>query len=206
MAAGYSPAGDAAGLVEAKQAARRAATARRRGEAAAGDGNAGSLLAEIALAEIDFADGAAIAGYWPIASEMDVQPLLRGLAARGHPIALPVVAGRGRPLIFRAWREGDEMADGAFGIREPLPAAAEIEPGVLLVPLLAFDRAGFRLGYGGGFYDRSLAGLREKAAVLAVGIAWAGQETAAVPRDSRDQPLDRIVTEREVIIVEGGAR
>ena len=200
MAAGISPA------IDAKQAARRTATARRRDAAAADDGNAGSRLAEIALAEIDFPDGAAIAGFWPIASEMDVQPLLRGLAARNHAIVLPVVAGRDRPLLFRAWREGDEMADGAFGIREPLPAAAEIEPGVLLVPLLAFDRAGFRLGYGGGFYDRSLAGLREKAPVLAVGIAWAGQETAAVPRDSRDQPLDWIVTEREAIIVEGGAR
>ena len=199
MAAGISPA------IDAKQAARRTAAARRRDEAAAGDGAAGTRLAEIALAEIDFADGAAIAGYWPIDSEMDVQPLLRGLAARGHPIALPVVAGRGRPLIFRAWREGDEMADGAFGIREPLPAAAEIEPGVLLVPLLAFDRAGFRLGYGGGFYDRSLADLREKAPVLAVGIAWAGQETAAVPRDSHDQPLDWIVTERAAIEVRGGA-
>jgi 5-formyltetrahydrofolate cyclo-ligase len=132
-------------------------------------------------------------------------PLLAALAARGHPIALPVVAGPRRPLIFRRWLEGDELAEGPYGIREPLPAAPKVAPRVLMVPLLAFDREGNRLGYGAGYYDMSLANLREAAATLAIGIAWAAQEFATVPHDSRDQRLDWVVTEREAIRIPGGA-
>ena len=192
-------------LDEAKQSLRRSATARRRDAAAGDDGAAGRTLAEIVLAGIALHDGAAVSGYWPIASEIDVMPLLRELAASGHAIALPAVTGKDRPLVFRAWRDGDAMADGPFGIREPLASAVEVEPRIVLAPLLAFDRQGYRLGYGGGFYDRSLAVLRGKRPTLAIGIAWAAQEVPAVPHDRRDQPLDWVATEREAIRMKGGA-
>jgi 5-formyltetrahydrofolate cyclo-ligase len=192
-------------LDEAKQSLRHRATARRRDAAAGDDGAAGRVLAEIVLADIALHDGVAVSGYWPIASEIDVMPLLRELAARGHGIALPAVTGKDRPLVFRAWRDGDAMADGPFGIREPLASAAGIEPQVVLTPLLAFDSEGYRLGYGGGFYDRSLAALRGKRPTLAIGVAWAAQEVPAVPHDGRDQPLDWVATEREAIRMKGGA-
>ena len=186
---------DIADIDEAKRAMRREAIARRREVAAPDDAGArviGNLLDSGAVP-----DGAAVSGFWPIGSEVDLQPLLLALAARGHVVALPVVVGRDRPLVFRAWREGDEMAEGPYGIREPLESAPEIAPQVLLVPLLAFDRAGYRLGYGGGFYDRSLAMLREGGPVTAIGAAWAAQEVPAVPHDKNDQPLDWMLTERE---------
>ncbi len=192
-------------LDEAKQSLRRSATTRRREAAARDDGAAGRALAETVLRDIALPDGAAVSGYWPIASEIDVAPLLRELAARGHRIALPAVTARDRPLVFRAWREGDAMADGPFGIREPLASAATIEPQVVLAPLLAFDRAGYRLGYGGGFYDRSLAELRAARPTLAIGVAWAAQEVRGVPHDGRDQPLDWVATQSEAISMAGAA-
>lgn len=192
-------------LDEAKQSLRRDATARRRDAAAGDDGSAGRLLADVVTGGIALRGGAAVSGYWPIASEIDVLPLLRVLAAKGHEIALPVVAGKDKPLVFRAWRDGDAMADGSFGIREPLASAARIEPRIVLTPLLAFDRQGYRLGYGGGFYDRSLADLRQARPTLAIGIAWAAQEVPAVPHDGRDQPLDWVATERQAIRMKGGA-
>jgi len=186
---------------EAKRTLRREATARRRELATPDD--AGRLLVDNLLGAGAVPDGATISGFWPIGGEIDLVPLLRALAARGHEIALPVVAGRGRPLLFRAWRDGDEMSEGPWGIREPLESAPEVAPQVLLVPLLAFDRAGYRLGYGGGFYDRSLEGLRSRGPVTAVGVAWAGQEVPAVPHDAHDQPLDWMLTERECFRIAG---
>ena len=184
-----------ADLYQAKRAMRREATARRRELAAPDD--AGPLLIDNLLGAGAVPDGAPVSGFWPIGSEIDMAPVLRALAARGHAVALPVVVGRDRPLVFRAWREGDAMAEGPYGIREPLESAPEIAPQVLLVPLLAFDRAGYRLGYGGGFYDRSLAMLREGGRAIAIGAAWAAQEVPAVPHDQHDQPLDWMLTERE---------
>jgi 5-formyltetrahydrofolate cyclo-ligase len=191
----------AADIDEAKRAMRREATARRR-EATAPD-YAGALLIDNLLDAGAVPDGVAVSGFWPIGSEIDLRSLLLALAARGHAIALPVVVGRDRPLVFRAWREGDAMAEGPYGIREPLESAPEIAPEVLLVPLLAFDRAGYRLGYGGGFYDRSLAMLREGGLVTAIGAAWAAQEVPAVPHDQHDQPLDWMLTERECFRIAG---
>lgn len=184
-----------ADINEAKRAMRREATARRREATAPAD--AGLLLIDNLLGAAAVPDGAPVSGFWPIGSEVDVAPVLRALVARGHAVALPVVVGRDRPLVFRAWREGDAMGEGPYGIREPLESAPEIAPRVLLVPLLAFDRAGYRLGYGGGFYDRSLALLREGGPVVAIGAAWAAQEVPAVPHDQHDQPLDWVLTERE---------
>ncbi len=189
----------AADTTDAKRLLREDAEAARRAAASAGDGSAGARLAENLWAAAVVPRRAAVSGYWPIGDEIDVMPALLALAADGHKVALPVIVGRGRPLEFRVWREGDATRRGAFGIREPLDAAPAIEPDVVLVPLLAFDRAGFRLGYGGGFYDRSLAALRARSPVLAVGIAWSAQEVAAVPRGGHDEPLDWVVTERDAI-------
>ena len=140
-----------------------------------------------------------ISGFSPIGSEIDPLPLLAGLHEKGHESALPIVAANCEPLIFRRWAPGDEMVSGPFGVQEPLPSAREVVPDILLVPLLAFDRLGYRLGYGGGFYDRTLERLRANGRRVAVGIAFAGQEVEAVPVSAYDQPLDWIVTEREAI-------
>jgi len=186
-------------IAEAKRALRREAATRRASAAAADGGGAGERLAARFFESVTVPGDAAVSGYWPIGDEIDVMPLLEALAARGHAIALPVVAGPRRPLVFRRWRAGDDMAEGPYGIREPLAAAPAMAPRVVLVPLLAFDRTGSRLGYGAGYYDLSLAGLREQGETLAVGIAWAAQEVAAVPHDARDQPLDWVVTEAMAI-------
>jgi 5-formyltetrahydrofolate cyclo-ligase len=136
-----------------------------------------------------------VAGYWPMRSEADPRPLMAALSANGHQLALPCVVQRAAPLLFRRWQEGDPLAAGPYNTREPLPAAQPVIPSVLLVPLLAFDAQGFRLGYGGGYYDRTLASLRAAHPVQAIGIAYAGQEIPAVPHDGYDLRLDAILTE-----------
>jgi 5-formyltetrahydrofolate cyclo-ligase len=120
-------------------------------------------------------------------------------------LALPVVAGRGKPLVMRAWRWGEDLAQGVWGLREPKPDAPEVDPDILLVPLLAFDRTGHRIGYGAGYYDMTIAGLRARKAVTAIGLAFAAQEIAAVPATPRDERLDLVLTEREVIETQGPA-
>lgn len=134
-----------------------------------------------------------------MAEEIDPRPLLRALGEAGCRLALPALAGEGRPLDFRAWAPGDALFPAALGTREPLQDKPLLEPQVLLVPLLAFDGEGFRLGYGGGFYDRSLALLRGRSDILAVGLAYAAQQVAAVPHDGNDQRLDAMVTEAAVL-------
>ncbi len=186
----------AADIDEAKHAMRREATARRREMAAPGD--AVPHLADRLFGADIVPDGAVVSGFWPIGSEIDLRPLLRALAARGHVIGLPVVVGRDQPLVFRAWRKGDVMAEGPFGIPQPLDSAVEVAPRVLFVPLLAFDRAGYRLGYGGGYYDRSLEKLRGNGQAIGIGAAWAAQEVPAVPHNRHDQPLNWMLTEREI--------
>jgi 5-formyltetrahydrofolate cyclo-ligase len=145
------------------------------------------------------APGTIVAGFMPMKSEINPLPLLRALADAGARLALPVVAGQGKPLIMRAWAFGEPLGAGVWGIREPEPAAPEVAPDILIVPLLAFDRAGQRVGYGAGYYDRTIAALRAKQAVLAIGLAFAAQEIAAVPATPHDAPLDLVLTEREVI-------
>ena len=141
--------------------------------------------------------GAVVSGFWPFGPEIDIRPILYHLHAAGHPIALPVVVRRGLPLLFRAWRPGQALVSGSFGVPRPDKDQPEATPRVLIVPLLAFDRAGFRLGYGGGFYDRTLAGLREQGEALAIGVGFALQEVPRVPRNDTDERLDWVVTERE---------
>lgn len=193
------PAGATGAALAERKAGLRPAALARRAEAAAAP-HAGDALRDRFLAAITVPEDAAVSGYWPSRDEIDPRPLLTDLADRGHAVGLPVVVAKAAPLRFRRWSPGDALEPGAFKIDVPAPSQPEVVPLVLLVPLLAFDRAGYRLGYGGGFYDRTLATLRRAApATLAVGLAFAGQEIEAVPRDERDARLDRIVTEREVL-------
>ena len=129
--------------------------------------------------------------------ELDPRPVMARLAGRGHPLLLPAVAGEGRPLTFREWRDGEALTAGPFGTREPPADAPEGAPGLIIVPLLAFDGAGYRLGYGKGFFDMTLAELRRRPGVIAVGFAFEDQRAERLPRDDWDQPLDWIVTERK---------
>lgn len=131
--------------------------------------------------------------------ELDPMPLALALLAKGHPLCLPAVTGKNQSLVFRIWKPGDPLVAGSMGIPQPPESAPPAKPAVLLVPLLAFDRRGFRLGQGGGYYDRTLAQLRKNPRLLAVGLGYAAQEAVAVPAAAHDMRLDIIVTEREVI-------
>ena len=182
-------------LIEQKKDLRRRSAAKRDCMSPDAAGQVTDVFREIPMPSRD----AVVSGYHPTGSELDPRPLLAMLRSQGHEIALPVVVERGAPLIFRAWREGNAMSEGAFGVREPLPEASEVKPDVLLIPMLAFDRRGFRLGYGGGFFDRTLASLRQDGAPVAIGIAFAAQEVDKVPVAEYDQPLNWIITEREAI-------
>lgn len=185
-------------LTAAKRAFRRAALARRRTAHAAAGGAAGAAVREVFAAAVPLPPGAVVSGYVAIREELDVLPLLTHLHAAGVACALPVVTARGAPLSFRAWTPEAPLWPGAFGVPEPDAAAALLRPTLLLVPLLGFDRAGRRIGYGAGFYDRTLAELRAGgAAAVAVGIGYAAQEWPEVPAGPYDQRLDWIVTERE---------
>jgi 5-formyltetrahydrofolate cyclo-ligase len=147
--------------------------------------------------------GTIVSGFMPLKSEINPLPLMRKLAGQGARLALPVVAGRGKPLVMREWVFGEPLVAGVWGIREPKPEAAVVDPDILLVPLLAFDRAGHRIGYGAGYYDLTLAQLRARKPVIAVGLAFAVQEVAAIPATSRDARLDLVLTEREVLDLRG---
>jgi 5-formyltetrahydrofolate cyclo-ligase len=139
--------------------------------------------------------GAVVSGYSPIRSEIDPAPLMRTLVARGARLALPAVMARGKSLAFRAWSPNDRLMLGPLGILEPSPAAAELVPDIMLVPLAAFDRLGHRIGYGAGHYDYTLAHLRKAKPVTAIGLAFAAQEIKAVPALQHDEALDYVLTE-----------
>lgn len=158
------------------------------------------------LARVPLAAGASVAGYCAFGSEFDPTPLMQALDARGHVLALPVVVRRAAPLVFRLWKPGDELTHHKFGMREPLPTQPQIEPDVLLVPLLGYDEQGNRIGYGGGFYDRTIAGLRARGRTRAVGVAYAVQRFERIPCGPHDQTLDWIVTEKAAIDVNREAR
>jgi 5-formyltetrahydrofolate cyclo-ligase len=149
--------------------------------------------------------GTIVSGFMPMQSEINPLPLMKTLAEAGVQLALPRIAGRGKPLLMRAWQWGAPLEAGQWGIREPKADAPEVDPDILLVPLLAFDRTGQRIGYGAGYYDMTITGLRSRKAVTAVGIAFAIQEVPAVPASERDARLDFILTENEVIAIEGSA-
>jgi 5-formyltetrahydrofolate cyclo-ligase len=188
---------------DSKAALRREAIARRDALPA----EARTAAAEAIAARpfpLPIAAGVIVSGFMPMKSEINPLPLMKKLAGQGARLALPVVAGRGKPLVMRAWTWGEPLVAGVWGIREPKPQAAEVEPDILLVPLLAFDRGGYRLGYGGGYYDLTIAQLRVCKAVVAVGLAYAAQEVPKVPTTPRDARLDLVLTEREAIDLRGG--
>jgi len=179
-------------MIEPKADLRKDAEQRRRTLARAGFATAiAGFAGALALPE-----GAVVSGYWAFREEADPRALMLALGAKGHPLALPCVVAKHTPLRFHRWRESDAMRVGAFGIAEPLVGAEAVTPSVLLVPLLAFDGEGTRLGYGGGYYDRTLAVLRAQGPVRAIGIAYAGQEVPALPHAAHDQRLDAILTEK----------
>ena len=169
---------------------RRAAYLARKSAFDAGQGRAAAFLAEY----LRSFKVLALAGYMPMRTEIDPLP---AMAAHQGPVGVPVIIAKATPLQFRAWRPDAAMVAGEFGAR--VPAEGDwIEPRVLIVPLLAFDARGFRLGYGGGFYDRTLQQLRQHGPVTAVGYAFAAQQVDAVPIDAYDQRLDAVVTDEGV--------
>ena len=180
---------------DAKRSLRRHALAVRAG---CDPAVSGAALAEIVVAECPPPAGAVVAGFWPIGEEIDIRPLLHVLHGRGHTIVLPVTPRRGNPLRFRTWQPGDVLEPERFGTFRPVGQAAV--PDFLLVPLLAFDRRGYRLGYGAGFYDRTLAGLPRR---FALGVAYAVQEVETVPTGPHDVRLDAVATEHGVIFCKG---
>ncbi len=139
-----------------------------------------------------------VAGYWPIGEEIDIRPLMAWLEDKGVSLALPVLNGQNDPLSFRMYEQAMSLEASAYGTRQPPPTAPLMSPSFLLVPLLAFDREGNRLGYGGGYYDRTLALLRKENDIVALGVAYAAQECMNVPVAENDEPLDWIVTEQWV--------
>lgn len=172
---------------EAKATARKAAFAARKEAFARGQGQAAELLADVLAPH----RGKALAGYMAMRTEIDPTA---AMAAHPGPVGVPVILGAGQALKFREWSPGCAMVAGEFGALIPAEGAW-VEPEVVIVPLVGFDARGYRLGCGGGFYDRTLAGLRARHPVLAVGFAFAAQELPEVPIDQYDQRLDVIVTE-----------
>jgi 5-formyltetrahydrofolate cyclo-ligase len=178
-----------------KKAARTQGFAARERAFAAGQGQAAEILADFLAVH----RGRALAGYMPMRTEIDPLP---AMAAHQGVVCVPIIVGAGQALRFREWSPGCAMVAGEFGALIPAEGAW-VEPDVLIVPLVGFDSRGYRLGYGGGFYDRTLEGLRAHRPVLAVGFAFAGQEMDTVPIEATDQKLDVIVTENGVRVVRG---
>jgi 5-formyltetrahydrofolate cyclo-ligase len=143
--------------------------------------------------------GMIVSGFSPMKSELNPVPLMRKLSDAGAQLALPVIVKRGQPLIMRAWSFGAPLKSGQWGIREPTPEAQAVDPDILIVPLAAFDRAGHRIGFGAGYYDMTIRALRGKKKITAIGIAFAAQEIERVPATERDERLDLVLTEREII-------
>ena len=179
---------------DVKAAARKAAFVRRKAAFAAGQGQAAEILADFLAVRHNRGLALALAGYMPMRTEIDPLP---AMAVHQGPVGVPVILAAASPLRFRAWGPGVAMVPGEFGALIP-QEGSWIEPDVVIVPMLAFDARGYRLGYGGGFYDRTLEGLRARHPVLAVGFAFDAQEVAEVPIDQYDQPLDAVVTESGV--------
>jgi len=178
-------------IAAAKKDARQAAFAARK---AAATPQAQARLATELTAALAAHREKPLAGYLPIRTEADPRPAM-SRHARQAPVGVPVVLGPGRPLAFRRWTPDSELIEGAFKVLVPKNGAV-MTPEVVIVPMAAFDGRGYRLGYGGGFYDRTLARLRSKGSVMAIGVAFAAQQLDALPIEATDQPLDGVVTEQ----------
>lgn len=186
-------------LAEDKAAVRRAAFAARKAAFDLDRGGASGMLSSVLAGY----RGVPLAGYMPMRSEIDPLPAMAEAAAYG-PVAVPVIMAAAQPLRFSRWTPEAPMRDGPFGARVP-EVEDFLEPEILIVPLVAFTRSGGRLGYGGGFYDRTLQGLRARRATLAIGFAYGAQQMQSLPLEPTDQPLDLIVTDTEIIDVSGGS-
>jgi 5-formyltetrahydrofolate cyclo-ligase len=184
-------------LAAAKAELRR--TMKERRDALPADARAAAAEAIAARPLPVAVSGLIVSGFFPFRTEINPLPLMRRFVAEGASLALPVIAGRGHPLTMRAYAFGDPLVAATWGIREPGPDAPEVAPDVVIVPLLAFDRAGRRIGYGAGYFDMTLTRLRTMKPVTAIGIAFAAQEVPEVPTSDRDARLDLVLTEREVI-------
>ncbi|MEL7488093.1 MAG: 5-formyltetrahydrofolate cyclo-ligase [Pseudomonadota bacterium] len=186
-------------MTAAKKAMREAAALRRAQIAAVASRDAAERAATALVSAFDPAKGAVIALYHPIKDELSTAPLARQLRDRGSTLCLPVVAAASAPLAFRMFSAEADLVDGRYGVKMPPSSAALVRPDIIVAPLLAFTRAGARLGYGGGYYDRTIEALRREGDVLAVGFAYAAQEVDAAPVGPLDQALDAVATERGVI-------
>ena len=189
-------------ISDQKAALRAAALALRDALPAAIRAAAAEAIAARAF-PVTVAPGMIVSGFSPMKTEINPIPLLRKLSDAGAQLALPAIAGRGQPLLMRAWHFGAPLASGQWGIREPTAEAAEVAPDILIVPLACFDRSGHRIGYGAGYYDMTINALRANKPTLAIGIAFAAQEIPKVPATERDARLDLVLTEREIIDFRG---
>jgi 5-formyltetrahydrofolate cyclo-ligase len=182
-------------IAEAKKKFRVGAMERRRAAFNAAGDHAAERLSQNVLNAGVIKSGDVVSGFWPMGDEINLVPLLTTLSKKGFVCVLPVMKQRGAPLTFREWHPGAEMHHASFGVQEPPETAREQRPTVVLTPLLAFDAEGFRIGYGGGYYDRTLAELRAAGPVTVVGVGYEAQGVTELPHDRFDQPLDWIVTE-----------
>ena len=180
-----------------EKAVARLAAMENRDELVDAKPDAGARIAAHFMDAFQPKPGTAVSAFWPMDGEIDLRLLLDALHKRGCRCLLPVVVAAATPLEFREWQPGMELIKSAFGVMEPGPNAAPARPDILVVPLLSFDDLGYRLGYGGGFYDRTLAALRAdgQGPVTAAGAGFAGQRVDSCPRGPFDQRLDWIVTE-----------
>src|SRR5437762_5482111 len=196
--AGTSPAMTGAMSNPSQKSDLRAAALAARDALSSDDRAAAAQAIAVRGLPIEIKRGVVIAGYSPIRSEIDPAPLMRKLASQGARLALPVITARGQCLRFRVWSPDDRLLRGPLGILEPSPARAEINPDIVLVPVAAFDKAGHRIGYGAGHYDRTLAQLRKSRSITAIGLAFGAQQVDVVPALQHDVALDYVLTDTEV--------
>ena len=187
---------DDGSIEEAKAALRRRAFAARAALSLSERADAAAAVAANFFADIPIDPGDIVAGYWRIRDELDCTPIFEQLMARNHMVVLPVVIGPNQALELRVWEVGDDLEDAGFGTFAPPEHAPCAEPDVMLVPLVGFDAKGTRLGYGGGYYDRTLAKLSKKPQLI--GLAFGCQELDDIPRGVHDVPLDAVITEAGV--------
>jgi 5-formyltetrahydrofolate cyclo-ligase len=181
-------------ILQEKTALRARMRTWRAGLAADAVAKAANAVTTLGLEFLAPHQGGVVSGFASLPDEFRVWPLLRRLHAEGIPLAMPMMQGKGKPLLFRAWAPGDAMDSGVWGIAEPKPDKPAVDPDILLIPLLAFDAAGWRLGYGGGYYDRTLHVLRSRKRIVAIGIAFDQQRVDAVPHLDYDERLDWVLT------------
>ena len=185
--------------IDEKKALQRIQAKQQRAKAFALNPRAGEQVCQQLLNSKKLKPNQIVAVYWPSGDELNPMPLLNRLHELGHQTVLPVMLGAGKPLLFRTWAPNDRLKIAQFGTYEPCEDKHALKPDIILAPLLAFDRHGYRLGYGGGFYDRTIENLRQTKSVSVFGVAYAAQEMNQVIKGPFDQPLDAVVTEQGII-------